>query len=161
MLIINPGVGPGIIVCAIIVGVLSGVYPALFLSAFNPVKILKGMTETGKNNVTFRNMLVVGQFTCAVFLMIATVFVVRQLTFMQRKDPGFNKDQIVSIPLDGVTSPKFDLIKNEFLKNSLILGVTASLDNLGSHLEQTNVDFKYRNDPLRKLISSYLVVGQS
>ncbi|MFL5788180.1 MAG: ABC transporter permease, partial [Flavisolibacter sp.] len=57
----------------IVIGVLSGLYPAAYLSSFEPVKVLKGSIHTGKNKGRFRNILVIGQFTCAIFLIIATI----------------------------------------------------------------------------------------
>ncbi|MDB5024721.1 MAG: yknZ 7 [Mucilaginibacter sp.] len=154
----NPGLVLVVLGSTIFVGLLSGIYPAVFLSSFRPVKVLKGSVESGKSKGMLRNVLVIGQFASAIFLMIATVFVVKQLKFMQHKDPGFIKDQVVTIPLDNITTRKYDLLKQEFLKNSLISGVTGSVDYLGSHLDQTGVEFKYRNDALRQLSSTLLVV---
>jgi putative ABC transport system permease protein len=103
-------------------------------------------------------VLVVGQFTSAVFLMIATVFVVKQLDFMQKKDPGFNRDQVVTIPLDRISGRNYDLFKQLLLNNTLVAGVTAAQDQLGSHLDQSGVAFKYGDNPVRELGSTRLIV---
>jgi putative ABC transport system permease protein len=80
------------------------------------------------------------------------------LNFMQKQDPGYNRDQIVNIPLDGVTTKKYDLFKKELLSSNLISGVTASQDILGSHLDQTGVTFKPSNGPKQDLGTTLLVV---
>jgi putative ABC transport system permease protein len=141
----------------IIIGVLSGLYPAAYLSSFRPIKVLKGLPHTGANKGTLRNILVVVQFTCAIFLMIVTIFAVRQLSFMQRKDPGFSRDQVVSIPLDDKTYRKYDLVKESLLSNALVSGVTAAQDQLGSHLDQSGV--QYIGDSARRdLTATRLIV---
>ncbi|MXV52650.1 FtsX-like permease family protein [Pedobacter sp. HMF7647] len=143
---------------AVVVGVFSGIYPSLFLSAVKPAKVLKGSIDTGKGKSTLRNVLVIGQFASAIFLMIATIFVVRQLLYMKQQDPGFSRDQVVIITLDGMTSRNYDRLKQEFQGNSMVSGVTGSIDNLGSHLDQTGVQFKYKDNPLREMATTQLVV---
>ncbi|MDB5159013.1 MAG: transporter permease [Mucilaginibacter sp.] len=157
----NPLHGVAIIGFTIIVGLISGIYPAIYLSSFHPIKVLKGSVETGKNKGTFRNILVVGQFTSAVFLMIATVFVVKQLHFMQKQDPGFTREQIVTVPLNGNTDAKYDVIKQQLLTNSLIKDVTAAQDVLGSHLDQSGVTFRPSNGPAKDFGLTRLIVDNN
>ena len=104
-----------------------------------------------------RNFLVVGQFTSAIFLIVATIFVYRQLTYMQDKDPGFDRDQVLNIRLDNVTSRDFKPLKNELLTSSFVSGVTGAQDQLGSSLDQSGVNFK-GDGPMRNLATTRLIV---
>lgn len=153
----EPGLLLLIISGTVIVGAVSGLYPAGYLSSFQPTVVLKGSPQTGRNKSIFRNVLVVGQFSAAIFLMIATVFALRQLRFMQDKDPGFNREQVMVISLNGRTYEKYDALKQQLLSNSLITGVTASQQRLGNNLHQAGVRF-YGDGPMRQLTSSQVVV---
>ena len=146
-----------IIIGTIFVGILSGIYPAIYLSSFQASRVLKGGDMSTRKKATFRNILVVGQFVSAIFLIIATVFVFRQFNYMQEKDPGFVRDQMLTVTLDEITYRKYDLLKSELSASSLISGVTASRDQLGGHLDQTGVDFK-GDGPKRNLSSTILMV---
>jgi putative ABC transport system permease protein len=142
---------------AFLLGVVSGLYPAGYLSSFRPVKVLKGSIHTGKNKGLLRNILVVSQFSCAIFLIIATVFAVRQLNYMKNRPTGFERDQVVTIPLNEGAGGKFDALKKDLLQNTLVSSVTGSQDVLGSHLDQSGIEFK-GDGPLRQLTSTRLIV---
>ncbi|UAY55657.1 ABC transporter permease [Arachidicoccus terrestris] len=148
---------PFLLAGALFIGILSGLYPAIYLSSFKPVKVLKGQLQNGKTKGALRNILVVTQFSSAIFLVTATFFVVRQVNFMRKSDPGFNTDQVVNISLDATTYRKYDLLKQLFLKGSMITGVTAAQDVLGSHLDQSGVTFKGKG-PERSLAGTRLIV---
>ncbi|MCF0073337.1 ABC transporter permease [Dyadobacter sp. CY261] len=151
----HPGLLLVILSVTVFVGMLSGLYPAAFLSAFEPVKVLKGTIRVGKSN--FRNALVVAQFTSAVFLIIATGFAVKQLQYMVNKNPGFDKEQVVVIPLNSKSDTKYAALKQELLTNSSIEAVTGSQQRLGNNLHQTGVSFQ-GTAAKRELTSSQVVV---
>jgi putative ABC transport system permease protein len=146
-----------IVGATIIVGIFAGLYPAGYLSSFKPVRVLKGSPQTGRSKSTLRNTLVVGQFTGAILLIIGTVFAVRQLRYMQTKDPGFNRDQVMIIPLNRVTSGKYETLKQELLTNTIVSVVTASQQRLGNNLHQSGMVF-HGDGPARQLTSSQVVV---
>ncbi len=118
-----PMVG-GILVVALITGILSGSYPAFFLSSFIPIKVLKG--ELSKGSKSFRTILVVFQFTLSVALIISTIVVSRQLDYMMNKNLGFQKDNIVCIGFSEGGREKYDLIKGELIKLPGVEAVTCS-----------------------------------
>ena len=88
---------PGLIIFTVIVGFLSGGYPALFLSSFNPYEVLKGSARNSQNNGRLRRILVVFQFAVSILLIIGTLIMYRQINYMINKDVGFNKEQVIVI----------------------------------------------------------------
>ena len=142
---------------AIVVGFLSGLYPAAILSRFNPSRVLKGLIEKAGGKPTMRNTLVVGQFSAAIILIIGTLIATQQLMFMQKRSTGFNREQVVILPLSRVANQKYDALKQELLKNSAITGVTGSGQRLGNNFHQSNARFK-SDSGMRELTTSQVLV---
>jgi putative ABC transport system permease protein len=118
----------GIVGLYLLVGFTSGSYPALFLSAVQPTKTLRGTYKTGTQGVLFRKVLVVSQFAISIILIISTMIIGRQLNFLLNKPLGFEKDGIVIIRNDRSTFRRnLQPLKTELLNDSRILGVTGSL----------------------------------
>lgn len=119
---------------AIALGLLTGIYPSLYMTSINTARVLKG--GTGGRKSVFQNSLVVLQFGLAVGMMVSTAVVVQQLWFIRSKDIGFVTDKMVLIGLDREANKKYTTLKTEILRNPHVMGVTASGQRLGNNLHQ-------------------------
>jgi putative ABC transport system permease protein len=118
-------------ILSIVVGVFAGAYPALILSSFQPLTILKGKLRNGFRSATPRRILVVFQFTISIGLIIGAFVVFAQLNFMRNANVGFKKDQIIIFNNVGQLFPNYEAFKQELLSNSDIVSVTGMEDILG------------------------------
>ena len=134
----------GMIAFSLVVGIVAGVYPAWFLSAFKPISVLKGKFDPSGQGISLRKALVVFQFTVSIVLIAGTIIVYQQLTFVNRHDLGFRKDQMLIIDFEGddQVEQHMETIKTAIAKEPGVLSVAASravpgefLPNAGTEIE--------------------------
>jgi putative ABC transport system permease protein len=125
-----------LILITIITGIVSGLYPALFLSSFKPVKVLKGAIKLGSGATFFRKGLVVFQFVLSGVLIISTIIISRQINFIQNQNLGYDRDNLIYLRLEGNLGPQYNIFKNEALKAGGITSITRS-DNSPTSIENS------------------------
>jgi len=154
---------PGIIVLfaasIFVITLIAGGYPALLLSKLSTLRALKGKLDLGKNRL--RNGLIVLQFVIAIILISGTLVLHGQIDFLRNKDLGYNKEQVVSIPLNGRKDSYavLDLLRDELSQNSDILSVSGSDSNLGlgkdGSITSSAMGFEYKD---RGVVTNALTV---
>ncbi len=117
---------PFVLGTGLVVGMLSGIYPAVYLSALQPAEAIRQTGSMG-SSALFRKLLVIAQFAAAAVLITSAIIVYSQINYMQHKDLGFEKDFVLTIPInDASVREHVDALKVELLQHSEILGVTAA-----------------------------------
>jgi len=126
--LLNADILAGMFALVLFVGIAAGSYPAFFLSAFRPVSMLKGTLSSGSRGALMRKFLVVGQFAISITLMIGTIVVFRQITFMKNQPLGFDREQKFVIKLSAwdMMAGRYDVIKNEFRSHPAVKNVSIA-----------------------------------
>ena len=130
------------------VGIIAGIYPALFLSSFQPVKTLKGLFKVAGSNISMRKALVVTQFAISIILIITTAIVFQQLSYMQQTSLGFDKDRVITMAYPGSLGTQYESFRNELLKKSNIKDVGRSSRIPSGRLLDSQGAYTYNNDSL-------------
>ena len=113
----------------LVTGFISGSYPALYLSSFKPVRVLKGLPKFSNSALWFRKGLVVFQFMLSIILIIGTIVVSRQVDYIQHTNLGYDRENLVYIPLEGDLTGKYELFKNQAMQMPGIKSITRMTDN--------------------------------
>lgn len=142
----------GLIGMAVLIGTVSGLYPAFYLTHFNASSALKGEINRSKTAGTFRKFLIVFQFIIAAILITGALTVNKQISFMKNKDLGFKKENIVNIMLKGDLNKSSEEIKEKLLQNPNILGTSFSFGIPGN--TKNTMGFPWKEESLQMTISS-------
>ncbi len=108
------------IVALLIIALLAGLYPAFVITGFKPVNILKGNFKTSGRGVWLRKSLVIFQFTVSIVLVVGTMVILNQVDFIRSKKLGYDRDNVITMPLDRKTTEVFDQLRTELLRNGHI-----------------------------------------
>jgi putative ABC transport system permease protein len=125
-IVIQPIILISILALTFVVGILAGIYPAFFLSAFNPIKVLKGNKLRGSRGKVARKSLVIAQFVISTALIIGTLIIFSQLNHLRNKDLGFEKEQIIIVPTVNPIKQSYEAFVAELKKSAHIENVTGS-----------------------------------
>jgi putative ABC transport system permease protein len=117
---------PVLLLFTVIVGFISGSYPALFLSSFNPYEVLKGSVKNSMKNGRLRRVLVVFQFAVSILLIVGTIVMYRQINYMLHKDVGFNKEQLIVINRAHALGPKMKSFKDAVKEIPGVVNIASS-----------------------------------
>ena len=124
--LLSPRVVAGCVIVALITGIVSGSYPALFLSSFGPGVILKGYNDFSLKRSMSRKLLVLGQFVISISISICSLFIYKQVDYLQNANWGFDKKNIVYFTLEGPLKQNYIGLKSELLSNPRLISITAA-----------------------------------
>jgi putative ABC transport system permease protein len=116
----------GLVGITLFTGCVAGSYPALYLSSFRPVQVLRNVLQTGKKKSGFRRVLVILQFTISIILITGTLVVYAQLDYIRNRNIGWDREHLIGVPLSQEMRKSYEILKAELLKHPRVLNVTAA-----------------------------------
>lgn len=139
---------------ALITGLLAGAYPALFLSSFKIIRVLRDKTLVGLKGGLFRKVLVVVQFTLSIILIVGTTVIYNQTNFMKNKELGFEKDQLITMRVEGDLKNNYQSMKNALLQNPNISHVSVSSHSVvGIYWNGQDWEWQGRDENVNPLVT--------
>jgi ABC-type antimicrobial peptide transport system permease subunit len=132
----------GLLAIVLLVGLLAGSYPALYLSSFKPIQSLKGAFRAGPKSTLFRNALVVVQFVVTIVLFVGTVIVYRQVNFMQRQSLGFDRENLLYVLMKGDMYDNYPAMRSE-LEGSNVIRNFAITTDLPTNMKSSAIDVQW------------------
>jgi putative ABC transport system permease protein len=159
-LVHNASLVTGILLLTILVGLVSGLYPAFYLSHVHPLKSIQGEKVFGKSNVPFRKFLVIIQMIISIGVIICTLLIDRQINYVRKKDLGINKENLLILPLrDTLVTNHFSTLKEKLLLNPAIESVSTAYSlpagEMGNNLYRAETENGMEENNFSSLWASY------
>ena len=156
--LLNPKQIWKLIAGVLMIGIFAGSYPAFYLSSFIPYEVLKGKIQTGGSQLSIRKFLVIFQFVISILLIICTMVIYRQISYLRNRDLGFNQEQVVVISMkDDEIRKQFGTIRTTLLVNPGIIKVAGTSSIPGGQFNQNSISYEGSGD--ERLIAETFVTS--